>query len=730
MIKTTIGRCFVLVCAMLYCVAPAGAQTVSAPSLPPVGTQQLLYNPQPSQALPQGVTVGGVLDSWFGNSEGMTALRGAGATGWVGGQYYLTPEMRGCVGDKTVTDNTSCLQSLINDAESLHLPVWCDKPYGISSTLFINSSIQWIGQGQSTASSGFGRPACWINPLSGFSSSAPIVELLGYGASALDFTKISNVMIGSDAAVRGAQGIYIRSLADPITSVAFIGVGGGEVTFTTQNPHGFGAGSTVQVVGMTPSAYNGTYTAIAGTTGNTIIVPMASNPGAATVFGAVPKTATFGYAEFSNLYFWATNSWSFFQDNSDLYDGIGGMYLSKLEGGQFPSGIRYANTGPGNITSHPYITGNVGGVAFQMSQVPGDVGGELDYPNVADPGGAILITSGPNFQFHGGTVELGGALTGSSGAVIDISCADAVTYGISISGMGIGNISSSSSVTSSVHVGANCKNTEILPNWWYTGNATQQASGFAINDAGANTTIYPQAYQSPPASAPLNETGTGVQQVPTLNAIQTWSGVNTHTGTEIFRNGVFQIAGLSSGTLSQNCAATCGTSTLTWPAGTTNFSATGPGVVQQTSSGAPLTVATVPFALGGTGTSAGAEIVGGKLTGANFNSTADQSITITSPTTRYMISAIIVSNPSIALSTAAGGFYSVASKGGTPIVAASQVYSGLNNVMNNAGSSLNATLASGGATSMFNLPTLFLSLTTAQGAASTADVTVMIRPVP
>jgi hypothetical protein len=143
-----------------------------------------------------------------------------------------------------------------------------------------------------------------------------------------------------------------------------------------------------------------------------------------------------------------------------------------------------------------------------------------------------------------------------------------------------------------------------------------------------------------------------------------------------------------------------------------------------------ITSGTLPIANGGTGGVLGAEIVGGIKSGANFNSTADQSITITSPTTRYMISAIIISNPSISLTTAAGGFYSAASKGGVIIVAAAQSYSVLNNVVNNAGSALLATLAAGGTTGMWNNATVFLSLTTAQGAAATADVTIMIRPLP
>ncbi len=53
-----------------------------------------------------------------------------------------------------------------------------------------------------------------------------------------------------------------------------------------------------------------------------------------------------------------------------------------------------------------------------------------------------------------------------------------------------------------------------------------------------------------------------------------------------------QLNGATSGSLSLKCAATCGSNTITFPAGTTNFSATGGAsqVVKQTSAGGALTV--------------------------------------------------------------------------------------------------------------------------------------------
>ena len=104
----------------------------------------------------------------------------------------------------------------------------------------------------------------------------------------------------------------------------------------------------------------------------------------------------------------------------------------------------------------------------------------------------------------------------------------------------------------------------------------------------------------------------------------------------------------------------------------------------------------------------------GTLVGANFNITTDQEITLKSGTWR--ITKIQTTNASTSMTTAAGGFYSAASKGGVAIVAASQAYSG----MVNPGDIVTCTIAA-----YANAVTqLFFALTTGQGAAATADIYV------
>jgi hypothetical protein len=115
----------------------------------------------------------------------------------------------------------------------------------------------------------------------------------------------------------------------------------------------------------------------------------------------------------------------------------------------------------------------------------------------------------------------------------------------------------------------------------------------------------------------------------------------------------------------------------------------------------------------------------GKLTGANFNSTADQAITIDPPSPNYEIQSISITNPSISMTTAQGGVYTAASKGGIQLVAATQVYSALTtNAIDSTGNFLNLPIINN---HLMDYATLYLSLTTAQGAAATADVQVQCR---
>lgn len=111
---------------------------------------------------------------------------------------------------------------------------------------------------------------------------------------------------------------------------------------------------------------------------------------------------------------------------------------------------------------------------------------------------------------------------------------------------------------------------------------------------------------------------------------------------------------------------------------------------------------------------------------ANFNDTGDQALILPPSISAFMLTGIIITNASISLTTAVGGFYPQASKAGTALVANTQVYSSLTASTK----LLAATLAGAVATTRYsiaNLPDwrIYFALTTAQGAAATADIYVI-----
>ena len=124
----------------------------------------------------------------------------------------------------------------------------------------------------------------------------------------------------------------------------------------------------------------------------------------------------------------------------------------------------------------------------------------------------------------------------------------------------------------------------------------------------------------------------------------------------------------------------------------------------------------------------------GALKSANFNSTADQAIALTGPAGNWIIDSIIIANPSGSITTAKGGFYTAASKTGQLLSNGGTTfpYAAITGATVAGGVMLlNATLASNlaGVTQYFTSAsqTIFLSLTTPQGSALTADIYVFGR---
>lgn len=110
----------------------------------------------------------------------------------------------------------------------------------------------------------------------------------------------------------------------------------------------------------------------------------------------------------------------------------------------------------------------------------------------------------------------------------------------------------------------------------------------------------------------------------------------------------------------------------------------------------------------------------GKLIGANMNDTTDNVVPISlDQGTKFFVEKIVVMNASVNLTTAAGGVYTAASKGGSAVVANTQVYSALT------GATKMVSLTLAITDTVWTVSNLYLSLTTAQGVAATADIYVM-----
>jgi phage tail sheath gpL-like len=86
-------------------------------------------------------------------------------------------------------------------------------------------------------------------------------------------------------------------LAGPSFSVSGVTWATGNATYTTSAPHGIAVGAQVTITGVNPAGYNGTFTTITGTTGSTIVVGIATNPGTYVSGGSVRGPAGPGHGD-------------------------------------------------------------------------------------------------------------------------------------------------------------------------------------------------------------------------------------------------------------------------------------------------------------------------------------------------------------------------------------------------------------------------------------------------
>jgi hypothetical protein len=111
----------------------------------------------------------------------------------------------------------------------------------------------------------------------------------------------------------------------------------------------------------------------------------------------------------------------------------------------------------------------------------------------------------------------------------------------------------------------------------------------------------------------------------------------------------------------------------------------------------------------------------GSFVGLNMNITTDQPLALAVPSgASYFLTHVVMRNASISLTTAAGGLYTAASKGGTVLVLAATVYTGFT------GPTITAPvlIVAAQAAALQTANPIYFSLTTGQGAAATADMLI------
>lgn len=152
--------------------------------------------------------------------------------------------------------------------------------------------------------------------------------------------------------------IIISGALPATTNISSISSTASEFTVTTASAHGKVPGDSVVIAGATPSGYNGTWTCAAGTTGSTLVVTSAINPGAGsggTVRLATPAT-------------WFNGTWTAasFPNSTTI---------------RVTSAITPPNAGAaGTVTNSTAANAIVCGHAFNNS-VSGNFGGALDLKN-------------------------------------------------------------------------------------------------------------------------------------------------------------------------------------------------------------------------------------------------------------------------------------------------------------------------------------------------------------
>lgn len=257
--------------------------------------------------------------------------------------------------------------------------------------------------------------------------------------------------------------------------------------------------------------------------------------------------------------------------------------------------VQYNNAGAFGGYTDTQLTTHINAFSSTLSgAAPASGGGSSNFLRAdgtwaVPPGTSTGTVSTTGTPANGNLTKFTGAATISNGDLAgDATTSGTLTVTVGkVNGVTFG--ASPSTNTVPVVTGANTVTYEAVPNAALA-NSSMTIAGHSVALGGTQTIACGDLSNG--ATGCSTATGTSGATIPLLNGANTWSGVQS------INSGDLALKGATSGTITLNAAATAGTTTITLPGGTTDFSATGGSnqVVKQTSSGGAFTVGTLACA--------------------------------------------------------------------------------------------------------------------------------------
>ena len=280
------------------------------------------------------------------------------------------------------------------------------------------------------------------------------------------------IFTGSITPIQGSATVAINTQTPTGTT---------NITITTASAHGISVGQTVVIAGITPSGYNGTWTAQSGTTGSTLIVNIGSNPGAITGAGTVTQNSQVGITASSSTNIPLVIKGASSQgSNLTEWQNSGGTVIARVDSnGSLRSTVSvFGNTVETNSGYTSIREANSGGMLQVTKQTAA----------ANNPGagvGRIYFRDGTT----GGTLKLA-AITGAFGieeTIVDNISSTGSTAGAQFVGAGGVNTAGAISTSSTITAGSDISTSAYLKSNYSSGNEGGEI--FLAAPAAANTSI-------------------------------------------------------------------------------------------------------------------------------------------------------------------------------------------------------------------------------------------------